>query len=364
MVTNKRKKRLSQLLIVFIVLLVLSFYLLYDSFLMSYNNATSNLLHSLNNIYPEMTIPSQLFKDNLDFTFTGYFYLVVTFLVLILLGIYYIISNSYADYSKDIKHIISEIEHDEFVPSTLEGELSILEDKIYAYKKRNEKLIEKSIEEKKELSDYIENIAHQIKTPIASIRLNEELALLSKDSSLLENNKVSFERLDHLFDSFMKLARIENDSVHFQLELGTMDELLEELKQLCLPIIKDTQLIINQCDISFFYDQQWLLEGMYNIIKNCVEEGVSRVYIEPYYNKEMIHIIIRDNGKGIDEQDLPYIFNRFYRSQKNKKKGVGIGLALCKEIVLRHHGFINAYNDDGAVFDISFPLLDIKEKVI
>lgn len=364
METNKRNKRLKIIFFIFVVLLILSVYMLYTTFLASYNNAISSFLWDIQGYYPEITVPEQLFKDNLMFEFSWQLYFLLFFLVLCLLVMYYYISQSYKAYSKDIQHIIKEIDQNEFTPSTLEGELSLLEEKIYSYKKRNDKLMEKRELEKKELSDYVENIAHQIKTPIASIRLNEEIASFSRDITVLEKNKSPFDRLDHLFDSFMKLARIENETIHFELEVGSMNQLLEDVREQVLPLLENTELKIESEDIHFYYDSQWLSEAIYNIIKNCIEEGVSLVNIQTYCNSEMNHIVIRDNGNGINEEDLPYIFNRFYRSKKNKKKGVGIGLALTKEIVVGHHGFISAYNDDGAVFDLAFPILDIKEKVI
>lgn len=364
METNKRKKQLRRLFIVFIGLLVLSFYLLYRSFIESYNQNVYAAFTELENLYPNLKVSQELFIASFDLSFQWYFYVVLTGIIVIAIYMYYTITHSYQTYSKDVAHIIQEIDHNEFVPSSLEGELSLLEEKIYSYKIRNDLLQEKRNKEKKELSDYIENIAHQLKTPITSIRINEEMAFLTENLSILKKNKASFKRLDNLFDSFMKLARLEKESIQFQFELSDMKSLMDAVEEACQPLLKNVVLIRKDCEISFYYDEQWLVEAIYNIIKNCVEENVSKITIHSYFNNEMIHILIQDNGKGIDENDLPYIFNRFYRSAKNKKKGVGIGLALTKEIVERHHGFINAYNEEGAVFDLSFPILDIKEKVI
>ena len=364
METNKRTKHLKRVFLLFVIALIVFFFIFYLTFKDIYNTAANAFVYDIRSIYPELSISTELFKQSFTFQFPAYFYILIFIMIICLIMMYYYISNFYKSYSKDVEHIIQEIDSDEFTPSTLEGELSLLEEKIYFYKKRNDKYIEQSIKEKKQLSDYIENIAHQIKTPMTSIRLNEEVVMMSKDMSLLEKNKQSFDRLEHLFDNFMKLSRIENDTIHFELEVGTMDELLEDVKEQVAPMIKETQFNIESCDISFYYDLQWLCEAIYNIVKNCIEEGVSLIEMKAFYNSEMIHIIIRDNGKGINEEDLPYIFDRFYRSKNNKNQGVGIGLALTKEIIEKHHGFISAYNDNGAVFDLSFPMLDIKEKVI
>ena len=364
METNRKRKSVRRVFIIFVISLISCFVMFYYSVIALYQQGINTFIVRLRNLYPEVTISTALFTQNFTLSYNWYFITLMVIMIISLIYIYRYVMNAHKTYTKDINHIISEIDADDFVPSSLEGELSLLEEKIFNYKNRNDKLIEKIEKEKKQISDYIENIAHQIKTPISTIRLNEEMTVLAGDVSLLEKNKSSFERLDNLFDNFMKLSRIENDTIHFNLELGSINELLNDVEELVSPLLKKTELIIESADVSFFYDDQWLSEAIYNIVKNCVEEDVTQIHIKTIYNNEMIHILICDNGKGINEEDLPYIFERFYRSSKNKKSGVGIGLALCKEIVLKHHGFINAYNENGAVFDLSFPMIDVKEKVI
>ena len=364
METNKRKKRIGFIFIILIISLFGCFYLFMQSVVSSFNSQVSRFIRDIQQLYPEMTIPETLFLRNFSFDLGWMFFVLLFFMIVCIWLIYYYVVTSYKSYSKDVNHIIKEIDQEHFTPSSLEGELSLLEDKIYQYKKRNDQLIENTVKERKQLGDYIENIAHQIKTPITSIRLNEEMAVMSKDTAFIENNKASFDRLDSLFDNFMKLSRIENDTILFDFEIGSVDDLLDNVKTQIMPMLNNTELNVEESGLSFFYDEQWLSEAIYNILKNCVEEKVTRIDIESYANNEMIHILIKDNGKGIDEDALPHIFERFYRSSKNKKQGVGIGLALCKEIIVRHHGFINAYNEDGAVFDLAFPILDVKGKVI
>ena len=364
METNKRKKQIRWIFILLILSFIGSFYIFFISVAQAFDSNARSFLYNLQHVYPNITIPSALFVENMTFDLGWMFYVLIVLMGICLLLLYIFIQNSYKVYSKDIHHIIEEIDHDEFTPSSMEGELSLLEDKIFQYKKRNDQLIENTVKERKQLSDYIENIAHQIKTPITAIRLNEEMAMMANDTQYLENNTDSFSRLDTLFDNFMKLSRIENDTIHLEFEVGNVNDLLDDVKHNIMPLLNNVELIIEESDLSFFYDEQWLSEAIYNIVKNCIEAQVTKIHISAYSNNEMIHIIIKDNGKGINEDDLPHIFERFYRSRKNKKQGVGIGLALCKEIIVRHHGFINAYNEDGAVFDLAFPILDIKGKVI
>lgn len=364
METNKKSKRVKYIFLIFSIVLVWFFYYCYDLIKDMYEVQTYEFINIMKGLYPEIDIPTSLLDSSFQFVIPSGVWVFVGVLVLTLLWMYYYISSYHRAYKKDIQHIIEQMDNDEFVPSSLEGDLAVLEEKIYAYKKKSFQLAENNEKEKKQLSDYIENMAHQIKTPIATIRLNEEMSEVTHDLSLLEKNKVSFERLDSLFDNFMKLSRLENETIRIELEEGTVKELFDEVLEQVSPMMKDVKIEFEDCDVHFHYDLEWLSEAVYNIIKNDIEEGVSEIQVSSYYNQEFLHILIHDNGKGIDEVDLPYIFNRFYRSQKNKKKGIGIGLSLCKEIVEKHHGFITAYNDQGAVFDLAFPYLDIKEKVI
>ena len=363
MVTNKYKKNVRRLFVLFVVSIVCFFAFFYQSMQQVYSSKVYYFINNLRIMYPEVDVPSALLSNILQFQITPLMWLLGFIAVALLILMYYYIHSFHKAYSKDINRIIDQMDEEDFIPSSLEGELSLLEDKIYAYKKDVTSLREKSYKEKRELSDYIENIAHQIKTPIASIRLNEEMAELSHNTELLKDNTASFDRLQQLFDNFMKLSRIENDTIHFNLEIGSIEELMNEVEEIVSPILGKTILSISTHDESFFYDKEWLSEAIYNIIKNCIEEKVTKIHIETYSNNEFIHIKIKDNGKGIDEEALPHIFERFYRANK-QKNGHGIGLAVVKEIIMKHHGYINAYNEDGAVFDLAFAKLDVKEKMI
>ncbi len=99
-------------------------------------------------------------------------------------------------------------------------------------------------------------------------------------------------------------------------------------------------------------------------MKNCIEKKSHNcidILVEEY--ETIIHIIIQDHGEGFDEEEIEHLFERFYRGPKTSTTGVGIGLSLAKEIIEKHHGMIKAYNQDGAVFEISIPKLLAKKKI-
>jgi len=111
-------------------------------------------------------------------------------------------------------------------------------------------------------------------------------------------------------------------------------------------------------NVSFTGDFQWTKEALENIVKNCMEHTPSggQIQIEAHENPIYTEIIVRDNGTGIQKEDLPHLFERFYRGKGTENTGVGIGLSLAAEIVRRQNGTIKVFNakNGGAEFQIRF----------
>lgn len=158
----------------------------------------------------------------------------------------------------------------------------------------------------------------------------------------------------------MKLAQIDAHSINFNKEKINCNKLIQK-------VIKPFEIYIDLKDIQLEYeclketilygDEQWILEALSNVIKNCLEHlsvgGILKIVINdnPLYSE----IIIQDNGKGINPKDLPHLFERFYKGQNSHKNSVGIGLALSRKIVENQNGTIIAENSyPGAKFIIHF----------
>ncbi len=356
---NKQKKRIRYIFIGIELLFVASCYQIYQFFFHLY----SSTMDAVNQIYlPGIALLENINKFDFSEIAMTMIFMAVIF-TLVLTGAYFYIIAVIRRQNQHVLHIIDEINNNEFVPSVLEGEYGLLEEKVYNIKKNNDHYVEILENEKKEISTYIENIAHQLKTPLTSIRLNEEILNLKTSDDLLLKNQQSFSRIDHLLDSLLKLTRLEYNTIHFDLQPKDIRLLFEGVIQDIQPMINDIKFMVEIDDCIFYYDEQWLKEALYNIIKNCVEEKVTEITLSNHVYRNSIQIVIKDDGKGIKDEDMPYIFDRFYRGSSKKKNGCGIGLALTKEIISKHHGHIHVYNDQGAVFEINIPLLDIKEKV-
>ena len=114
-------------------------------------------------------------------------------------------------------------------------------------------------------------------------------------------------------------------------------------------------------NIKVLCDEKWFIEALENIIKNCLEKNSTPLSIFAYENETTLKMMIQDQGNGFKKKDLPFLFQRFYRGENSK--GTGLGLYIAKEIIEAHHGFMKAYNQQGACFEIVLPQMKMKKKI-
>lgn len=247
-----------------------------------------------------------------------------------------------------------------------EGELSILKNEIY---KVTLMLSEQSSllqQDKIKLTDAISDISHQLKTPLTSMMVMADLlsdAKLedSKRSEFTHNIQVQLERIEWLVTSLLKLSKIDAGTVTFKKEKVLVRDLIGKATgPLLIPMdIKEQTLIINGDEASAFIgDYNWTAEAIVNILKNCVEhtEEGGEIAITFSENPLFTEIVIRDNGKGIAKEDLPYIFKRFYKGKNAGEDSVGIGLAMAHSIISGQQGDLKAISEvgKGTRFHIKF----------
>lgn len=250
-----------------------------------------------------------------------------------------------------------------------EGEISLLSSKLFILNKRYYSLIDKMKEEQVELKNYIENISHQLKTPITSMRLNEELLLEvidnDKQKEKLYEIYIQTLKMNQLVNDLLTLALIDSHSVEFVFEHYPLELIINNVEEDLDYLLRQKKMTIQlNHNIDILCDKKWLGEAFKNIIKNCIEKNEDGIIdIEVYELDTLIEIKIKDHGKGFSKEDLPHIFDRFYRGKKQDYQGVGIGLALAKEIIQQHHGIIKASNNQGALIEISLPKIFGKKKI-
>ena len=245
-----------------------------------------------------------------------------------------------------------------------EGELSILQDKVnkltIMLREKND-LLHK---EKLLLVDSIADISHQIRTPLTALNIvvesmRKENSGNSKNLQYCREMVSILKRVDSLVLSLLKIAKLDADAIKFNIEYIEFNTLINKvMKVLTIPMEVKEQEVIEDISGGFYGDMSWTVEAISNIMKNCHEHMDIRgkLYVTTKENAIYSEIIIRDTGKGIEQEDLPHLFERFYKGKNSGENSVGIGLALSKMIINKQNGIITAdnYKDGGAIFTIKF----------
>lgn len=247
-----------------------------------------------------------------------------------------------------------------------EGELSILKSEIYKVTLMLLKQGELQKIEKEQLADALSDISHQLKTPLTSMVVMTDLLSdtnlkADKRTEFTKNIQIQLERMEWLMTSLLKLSKIDAGTVQFSKEKVLVTHLIEKaIKPLLIPLeIREQELYIEgKSDVVFVGDLNWTVEAIINIVKNCIEHTQNKGKISIIYEENPLYTDIRisDNGCGIDKEDLPYIFKRFYRGKNASDDSVGIGLAMAKSIVVSQNGDItvSSRKNHGTQFSVKF----------
>lgn len=245
-----------------------------------------------------------------------------------------------------------------------EGELSILRTEIYKMTVRLRTQADLLEKDKRYLADAIADISHQIKTPLTSISLMLSLLQtpdidLQKRQTLCRDCSRLISRMDWLVSALLKMSKIDAGTAVFQKEPVCVEKLISlSLEPLLIPIeLSNQKLKVYIAPFtSFTGDLAWSVEAIGNFLKNAMEHTPNGGEISIYGEENAIYTEIRicDSGTGIPEEDLPHIFERFYRGKHMKDGSFGIGLALSKMIITAQNGTVKAYNrkEQGACFQI------------
>ncbi len=270
-----------------------------------------------------------------------------------------------AKISDQIDLVLHNIDH-LYIAESDEGELSILQSEITKMTLRIREQNSELKKEKQHLADSLADIAHQLRTPLTSVNLILSLLENNPDEnerkSLIREIKELFVQMDWLLTSLLKLSRLDAGIVVFQSKQIDVNNLICTALRPFL-IQMDLHNITLQTDVPkglmIQGDLGWLSEAIQNIVKNCIESAGNngKIDITCKDNPLFTEIAIHDSGVGFKKEDLPCLFERFYRGKNSGATGYGIGLALCKMIITRQGGMITAKNHPkgGAIFSIRFP---------
>ncbi|MCF8272755.1 MAG: sodium:proline symporter [Flavobacteriaceae bacterium] len=245
-------------------------------------------------------------------------------------------------------------------------ELSMLALKL---KQANEELISKD----KQKDEFLDTVAHELKTPVTGIRAATEL-LMDDDDEMPAEIKTQF--LNNMLNDSDRLSRLINNILDFEKLSRGRNQL--NIKQngirssIKKAIIGVQQLAVNKgvtiindnlVDFKFSYDEDRILQVLTNLISNALkftEPNKGKIIIECKLINNYVEVYVIDNGKGIPDEDFDFIFDKFYQSKNQntvKPEGSGLGLAICKQILEQHNGKIWAKkgNKNGATFVFMLP---------
>ena len=200
------------------------------------------------------------------------------------------------------------------------------------------------------------DISHQLKTPLTTLRLYTEL----DDAPHAEACLGQIQRMEELIGALLRLERLCADGYAFAFAQCDAETIIRDQWQNLQAIRQNRQLTI-EGSACIRCDEKWLGEAFGNLLKNAcehtAENGKIRIRLER--TDAAFFCTVEDNGGGVSAEELPKLFRRFYRAEHQNRNGAGIGLAIVKEIVQRHHGNITAENGrEGLKMNIILPMLD------
>lgn len=241
-----------------------------------------------------------------------------------------------------------------------EDEFSKLEDEIYKTVTSLYQTKDTAIEAKNCFADNLANIAHQLKTPITAISLATQMIRHNDDRSHLEQIEKQLVRITHLEESLLVLSRLDAGTLQLQKRETDVFTILMLAADNLQELFDQSETVLDIAELgemAVFVDLDWTMEAIMNLMKNCMEHNKGGLIHCTYVQNPLYaEILIWDEGEGFAKEDIPYLFERFYRGQNASEGGIGIGLALSKEIIERQNGTIRAKNisDSGACFEIRF----------
>ncbi|RHB60612.1 sensor histidine kinase [[Clostridium] symbiosum] len=242
-----------------------------------------------------------------------------------------------------------------------EDSFSKLQDEIYKTVTMMHQTRESALEEKQNFAENLSNIAHQLKTPVTAISLSAQMMETHPDKNYPAQIQKQIKRLIHLEESLLLLSRLDAGTLFLEKEAVDVFTVLTLAADNLQEVFSEADVSLNipeAGEVEITADLDWTMEAVMNLLKNCMEYSPAGGTVHCSYGQNELYteILIWDEGKGFQREDIPHLFERFYCGQNAKKSGIGIGLSLAREIIERQNGTIRASNipDGGGCFEIRF----------
>ena len=400
----KNKIRLKQYFIstlivaicLFVLFLALNIYE-YHTYTNNFNNKIGAIINVIKDKYPEITdkeiitiLNSDNFESNDFFTKYGidinnrsvllkndkdyHTFLIInmSFLIISIVTLLIVFIRYNHKKENDIKEIIKCIEqinkknYELQIDSISEDELSILKNEIYKTTIMLKESAENSNKDKMNLKKSLEDISHQLKTPLTSILVM--LDNIIEDSDMDINIRNDFVRdikrnvvnINFLVQALLKLSKFDANTVHFikkEYNLkNIVNESIKNVSTLC--DLRNINIELNIKDNSkIVCDSKWQIEAITNILKNAIDHSKDNSSVTINLDNNSVYSLIEivDKGEGISKKDISHIFERFYKGENATSDSIGIGLALAKTIIEEDNGNISVEsNKNGTKFTIKY----------
>ncbi len=242
---------------------------------------------------------------------------------------------------------------------TQEDDFSHLQDEIYKTVTMLCQTRETAIAAKMNFAENLANIAHQLKTPITAAFLSLQLMKKETANEYVTSMEKQLKRLNRLEESLLMLSRIDAGTLPFKQEKVDLYTALNLAAENLSDLFRKNHISVEIPEngyMEFSGDLEWTMEALMNLMKNCMEHSQAGGVVHCDYSENPLYVEVRiwDDGTGFDPEDLPHLFDRFYRGRRAVGNGIGIGLALARSIFELQNGTVTAYNlrNGGACFEI------------
>lgn len=224
-------------------------------------------------------------------------------------------------------------------------------------------------EERQELQALVSDVSHQVKMPVANLKMVTD-TLLTRPVSETERTEFIYgirrqtDQLEFLFQALVKTSRLETGVIQLEKKIGRLyDTVAQAMSGIVYEAEKKSIAVSVDCPelLCLCHDSKWTAEALFNLLDNAVKYtpagGSIAVTVEQW--EMYVEIKVCDTGKGIPESKQAAVFRRFYREEEvHDQPGVGIGLYLAREIVTRQGGYIKVLSEagKGSAFSIMLPV--------
>lgn len=295
--------------------------------------------------------------------------IIIIFIILFIL-ISFINKKNQSKKIKEITNLIEQINRKNYylnIDNNTEDELSILKNEIYKTTIMLKEEAYNSNKDKDNIKKSIEDISHQLKTPLTSISIMLDNIIDDPDmdanvrSDFINDINREINNINFLVKSLLKLSRFDINAVNYNNDFNNIKLIINKVVNnvSTLSDLKNIKVNINiQDDFNLYCDFNWQVEALTNIVKNSIEHSFKdkNIIINASDEKLYSKIEITNYGIGINDKDIKHIFDRFYKGKNSNEDSFGIGLSLAKTIIEKNNGKISVLSkkNDKTTFTIKY----------